>query len=57
MHARVTLKGKYSPTSKQVGKMEVHQIFRLTAANNGKIPVSMCVKFNPDFFGIIVVKI
>ena len=38
-------------------KAEAHQVFKLTAANNGKLPVSMYVKLDLDFLGIMVLKV
>ena len=35
-------------------KAEAHQLFQLTAANNGKLPVSMHVELDLDFLGLIV---
>ena len=32
-------------------KANAHQLFQLTAVNNGKLPVSMYVKLDLDFFG------
>ena len=34
-------------------KAEAHQLFQLTAANNGKLPVSMYVELDSDFLGIV----
>ena len=36
---------------------QVHQLFQLTAANNGKLPVSMYVEIDLDFLGVIVPKV
>ena len=38
-------------------KAEDHQLFQLTAANNGKLPVSMYVQLDLDFLGVIVHKV
>ena len=38
-------------------KVEVHQLFQLTAANNGKFPVFMYVELDLDFLGIAVPKV
>ena len=38
-------------------KAEAHQLFQLTAANNGKLPVSMYVELDLDFLGIVVPKV
>ena len=38
-------------------KAEAHQLFQLTAANNGKLPISMYVELNLDFLGIVVPKV
>ena len=38
-------------------KAKVHQLFQLTAANNGKLPVSMYVELDLDFLGIVVLKV
>ena len=38
-------------------KAKVHQLFQLTAANNGKFPVSMYVELDLDFLGIVVPKV
>ena len=37
-------------------KAEVHQCFQLTAANHGKLPISMYVELDLDFLGIVVPK-
>ena len=37
-------------------KAEAHQLFHLTAANHGKLPVSMNVELDLDFLGIFVAK-
>ena len=37
-------------------KAEVHQLFQLTAANNGKLPMSIYVKLDLEFLGIMVLK-
>ena len=37
-------------------KAEAHQLFQLTAANNGKLPVSMYVELDLDYLGIVVPK-
>ena len=34
-------------------KAEAHQLFQLTAANNGKLPISMYVELDLDFLGIV----
>ena len=39
------------------GKVEAHQLFQLTAANHGKLPKSMYVELNLDFWGIVVPKV
>ena len=36
-------------------KAKRHQLFQLTAANNGKVPISMYVEL--DFLGIVVPKV
>ena len=38
-------------------KAEAHQLFQLTAANHGKLPVSMYVELDLDFLGIVVPNI
>ena len=38
-------------------KAEAHQLFQLTAANNGKLPISMYVELDLDFLGIVVPKV
>ena len=38
-------------------KAEVHQLFQLTVANKGKLPISMCVELDLDFVGIVVPKV
>ena len=38
-------------------KAKVHQLFQLTAANNGKLPISMYVELDLDFLGIGVPKV
>ena len=38
-------------------KVKAHQLFQLTAANNGKLPVSMYVELDLDFLGIVVPKV
>ena len=38
-------------------KAEAHQLFQLTAANQGKHPISMYVKLALDFLGIVVPKV
>ena len=35
---------------------EVHQLFQLTATNNGRLSMSMYVEIHPDLLGIIVLK-
>ena len=51
-HARVTWRGRSCPTLYHwMGKAETHQ---LMAANNGKLPMSMYVELDLDFFGIMV---
>ena len=35
-------------------KAEVHQLCQLTAANHGKLPMSMYVELDLDFWGIVV---
>ena len=34
----------------------MHQLFQLTAVNNGKLPISMYVELDLDFLGIVVPK-
>ena len=36
---------------------EAHQLSQLTAANNGKLPISMYVELDLDFLGIVVPKV
>ena len=38
-------------------KAKVHQLFQVTAANNGKLTVSMYVELVLDFLGIVVPKV
>ena len=38
-------------------KAEAHQPFQLTAANHGKLPISMYVELDLDFLGIVVPKV
>ena len=38
-------------------KAKAHQLFQLTAANNGKLPISMYVELDLDFLGIGVPKV
>ena len=38
-------------------KAKAHQLFQLTAANNGKLPVSLYVELDLDFLGIVVPKV
>ena len=38
-------------------KAEAHQLFQLTAANHGKLPISMYVELDLDFFGIVLPKV
>ena len=38
-------------------KAEVHQLFQLTAPLHGKVPISMYVELDKDFFGIAVPKL
>ena len=38
-------------------KAEAPQLFQLTAANNGKLPVSMYVELDLDFLDIVVPKV
>ena len=38
-------------------KANAHQLFQLTAANNGKLPVSMYVELDLKFLGIVVPKV
>ena len=38
-------------------KAKAHQLFQLTAANNGKLPISMHVEIDLDFLGIVVPKV
>ena len=35
-------------------KAEAHQLFKLTAANHGRLPISMYVELDLDFVGIVV---
>ena len=35
-------------------KAEAHQLFQLTAANNGRLPISLYVKLDLNFWGIVV---
>ena len=37
-------------------KAEAHQLFQLTAANHGKLPVPMYVELDLYFFSVIVPK-
>ena len=37
-------------------KTEAHQLFQLTAANNGKLPISMYVGFDLDFWALLCQK-
>ena len=37
-------------------KANAHQLFQLTAANNGKLPVSMYVKLDLNFLGMLCQK-
>ena len=43
------------PSSEE--KAEAQQLFQLTAANNEKLPMSMYIKLDPDFLGIMVPKV
>ena len=36
---------------------EPHQLFQLTSANNGKLPISMYVELDLDFLGIVVPEV
>ena len=38
-------------------KAEAHQLFQLTTANNGKLPISMYMELDLDFLGIVVPKV
>ena len=38
-------------------KAKAHQLFQLTAANNGKLLISMYVELDLDFLGIVVPKV
>ena len=38
-------------------KAKAHQLFQLTAANDGKLPVSMYVELDLNFLGIVVPKV
>ena len=38
-------------------KAEAHQLFQLTAASHGKLPMSMYVELDLDFLGIAVPKV
>ena len=38
-------------------KAETHQLFQLTAANHGKLHISMYVELDLDIFGIVVPKV
>ena len=38
-------------------KAKVHQLFQLTAANNGRLPFSMYVELDLDFLGIVAPKV
>ena len=38
-------------------KAEAHQLFQLTAANHGKLPISIYVELDLDFLGIVVPKV
>ena len=38
-------------------KANAHQLFQLTAANNGKLPISIYVELDLDFLGIVVTKV
>ena len=38
-------------------KAEAHQLFQLTVANHGKLPISMYVELDLDFLGIVVPKV
>ena len=38
-------------------KAKAHQLFQLTAANNGKLPISMYVELDLDFLGTVVPKV
>ena len=40
-----------------VAKAEAHQLFQLTAANNGKLPMSMYVELDLAFSGITMSKV
>ena len=38
-------------------KAKAHQLFQLTAANNGKLPISMYLELDLDFLGTVVPKV
>ena len=38
-------------------KAKAHQLFQLTAANNGQLPISMYEELDLDFLGIVVPKV
>ena len=38
-------------------KANAHQLFQLTAANDGKLPISMYVELDLNFLGIVVPKV
>ena len=38
-------------------KVKASQLFQLTAANNGKLPISLYVESDLDFLGIVVPKV
>ena len=38
-------------------KAKAHQLFQLTAANDGKLPISMYVELDLNFLGIVVPKV
>ena len=38
-------------------KVEAHQLFQLTAANHGKLPISIYVELDLDILGIILPKV
>ena len=57
-YARATLRGRSCPTLyHQVGKADAHQLFQLTDASNGKLPMSMYMELVLYFLGIMVPKV
>ena len=58
-YARVTLRGRSCPTWFHQGKeekTEAHQLVQLTAANYGKLPMSMYIELNLEFLGFMVLE-